>query len=448
MSKPEPDDPLTPLDEHLFSETRPTPLSRRLPRKRLWVVGLSVTVIAVILGVVVLVAHPFAQQPAAKIATATVETGTVTTTVEAKGAITAAATSNASFSNPGTITGISVTIGQPVVVGQDLATIDSADADRALAKAQGALGAAETALDNSRESYSNTATDLANARATRDATPADSPDYSTAVAAVRELENALPLRDTDVVNAVNTRDDASRDVDAAQAERDKMVLKASIAGVVTAINGTVGSVTTGGGSSSGSAGSPGESGSGATAGSATTGPSGLITISDTSSLFVSAAIPEASIGTVAPAQSVTVTMAGDSTVTMSGSVVSIAPTPQTNAAGIVTFAASIQLTTPPATVRIGETALVSIVTASAVDVPTLPMSAVTMTGPGEGTAQLAPRKKSDTDGKIVPIKVGLSGDGVVEITHGLAVDDVVQIATPSEDGMGDGADGSSGSEGF
>jgi macrolide-specific efflux system membrane fusion protein len=446
-SDPDLDDRLTSPEEESSRQPSPVRTRHRVLRKRTWIIGAAIVVLVAVVGCILLVANPFAPAPVAKTATATVETGTVTTTVDATGAIAAAATSNASFSAPGTITGIAVAVGQSVVAGQDLATIDSADADRALAKAQGALNAAETALDNSRASYSLTRTDLANARATRDATPFDSPEYSAAVSAVSELENALTLKDTDVANAATARDDAARDVDAAQSERDKTVLKASINGVVTAINGTVGSVTVGGGSSSGPAASTDASSpAGATAGSGAA-PTGLITISDTSSLFVSAAIPEADIGAVALAQAATVTMAGDPSVAIAGSVTSIAPTPQTDTAGVVTFAAMIQLTTPPETVKLGETGFVSIVTASATDVLTLPASAVTMTAPGEGTVQLAPKKKSGTAAKTVPVKVGLSGDGVVEITEGLALSDVVQIPTPPDGGTGADVGGSTTVEG-
>ncbi|KJC64276.1 efflux RND transporter periplasmic adaptor subunit [Agreia bicolorata] len=439
MSEHERDDPMTALGEESFSERTIVTSPHRLQQKKTWVIVAAVAVVATTLVSILLVANPFAEAPVAKTATATVEKGTVTTTVDAKGAIAAAATSNASFSTTGTVTGISVAIGQQVVAGQELATIDPADADRALAKAQGALSAAETALRNTRSSYSSARTDLANARDKRDSTPPDAPEYSTTVATVKELEAALPLKDTDIANASKARDDAERDVNAAQAERDKTVLKASIPGVVTAINGTVGSVTAGGGNSSGSAAAAeGSSSTGAT-GSNASAPSGLITISDTSSLFVSAAIPESSIAKVALAQAATVTMAGDSSVVVAGSVVSIAPTPQTNAAGVVTFVAMIQLTTPPDTVRLGETGFVSIVTASAVDVLTLPASAVTMTAPGEGTVQLAPKKAPTSTGKPVPVKVGLSGNGVVEITEGLKLADVVQLATQQagENGLDD-----------
>ncbi|MBF4514078.1 HlyD family efflux transporter periplasmic adaptor subunit [Plantibacter sp. VKM Ac-2885] len=439
------------------------PLSRaRRPRlgRKGWIgIGSVAAAVLLIACLIVLFANPFAQAPAVKTSSATVETGTVTTTVSAKGAISAAATSNVSFANGGTITGISVAVGQTVAAGQDLATIDPADADRALAKAQSALSAAETALSNLRSAYASARDALADARATLAATPTDSAEYATAAASVRDQQSSLPSKDNDVVSAVKTRDDAARDVDAAQAERDKTVLKAPIAGIVTAINGTVGSVTAGGGTSNASATASGSASGSSDGSSGSGGPtsstsSGLITISDVSTLFVSASVPEADVHNVAVTQPATVTMAGDTSVVIAGSVVSIAPTPQTNSSGVVSYATMIQLTTPPPTVKLGETGLVSIVTATATDVPTLPSYAVTLTAPGEGTVMLT-TKKNGAKAKQVDVKTGLTGDGVIEITDGLLPGDVVQVVAQPDAGPGcdvgcgsDGSDGSENGEGF
>ncbi|MBF4570867.1 HlyD family efflux transporter periplasmic adaptor subunit [Plantibacter sp. VKM Ac-2880] len=408
-------------------------------RRKSWLVASSAAVVLIVVSLVAVFFNPFARAPEEQVATATVTTGTVTTTVEAKGSITAASTSNVAFANPGTITGIAVSIGQTVAAGQELATVDPADADRALQKAQSALSAAETALSNVRASYSAASNALDDARAVLASTPADAPEYAANAASLRDQESALPLKDTEVVNAVMVRDDAAREVEAAKAERDKTVLKAPIAGVVTAINATVGSVTAGGGSSSSSTAADPAEGSGSSVSAA---PSGLITISDVSSLFVSASVAEADIGQVALTQAAKVTLASDASVVLDGTVVSIAPTPQTNAAGVVSYAAVIQLAGPPPTVKLGQTAFVSIVTASSADVPTLPATAVTVTAPGTGTVLLAP-KTAGTAGKTIPVKVGLSGGGVIEITDGLKDGDVVQLTMPPADDTGGMTDGSS-----
>lgn len=390
--------------------------------KKTWIISGSCLTAVVVAAVIIAFANPFAAPPVAKAATVTAEVGTVTTVVSGKGAIAAAATSNASFVKPGTITGIAVTVGQTVAVGQDLATTDPADADRELNKAQSALSAAESALENARSSYWTASKALDSARAAFAAAPADAPERATLGDAVREQEISLPSRDTEVVAAAKTRDDAAAEVAAAQAARDQTVLKAPMAGVVTAINGTVGSVASGGGSSSDSAGSGSEK-----------PPAGLITISDVSALRVTASIPEADIAKVVLQQTAVVALAASGDAPISGTVISVAPTPQTTTEGVVTYAVTIQLIDPPAGIKLGQTGFVSIATAEAADVVTLPSEAVKLTAPGEGTVQLVVKKGAPA--KTVKVKTGLTGNGLAEITDGVSAGDVVEIgsATPSED---------------
>lgn len=398
--------------------------------KKTWMIsGAVLAAVAIAGGAVLAFANPFAAPPAPPAATATVEKGTVSTIVSGKGAIGAAATSNASFAKSGTITAIGVSVGQTVAVGQELATIDPADADRELEKARAGLRAAETALANTREAYQTAKNALGNARALLAAAPGDAPDYASLVAAVREQESGLPTRDTEVVNAVKARDDAVREVEAAQAARDQTVLRAPMAGVVTAINGTVGSVTAGGGSSSDNGAGANNSGSGGTA------PSGLITISDVSSLRVVSSIPEADIAKVAPEQPAAVTLAGDAAVSITGVVTSVEPTPQTSTDGVVSYAVRIQLVDPPASVKLGQTGFVSITTATANEVMMLPTAAVTLTSPGEGTVMLV--RKKGTPAKAVPVKTGLSGGGFTEITEGVQTGDVVELVLPPAGGAGE-----------
>ncbi len=398
--------------------------------KKTWMIsGAVLAAVAIAGGAVLAIANPFAAPPAPTAATATVEKGTVSAVVSGKGAIGAAATSNASFAKGGTITAIAVTVGQAVAAGQELAAIDPADADRELEKARGGLGAAETALANAREAYQTAKNALGNARALLAAAPSDAPDYASLVAAVREQESALPSRDTEVVNAVKARDDAAREVEAAQAARDQTVLKAPMAGVVTAVNGTVGSVAAGGGSSSDSGAGSSNSGSGSSA------PSGLITISDVSSLRVVASIPEADIAKVALEQTAVVTLAGTDAVSIKGVVTALEPTPQTSSEGVVSYAVRIQLVDPPASVKLGQTGFVSITTAAASDVMMLPTAAVTLTSPGEGTVLLVEKKGAPA--KAVPVKTGLSGDGFTEITDGVQAGDVVELTLPPIDGAGE-----------
>ncbi|MBD8467267.1 HlyD family efflux transporter periplasmic adaptor subunit [Plantibacter sp. CFBP 8798] len=386
-------------------------------KKRMVIVVLGASAIAIAAASVFALGGSFSSPPAPT-STVKVTRGDVTSTVSGKGAISAAQTSNASFARPGTISSISVTLGQAVAVGQDLAAVDPADADRALEKAQEALSAADTAVVNARSSYASAKQNLTDARDTLNAIAPDAPEYASAVSSVRSQEESLPGRDTDVVNAVKARDDAAREIAAAQAARDQTVLKAPIAGVVTAINGTVGSVTSGGGTSSEAPAADAAKPAASTA---------LITISDTSTLRVTALIPEADIGRVALEQIASVTLAGGpSEAPTSGTIVAVAPTPQTSTDGVVSYPVTIQLSNPPATVKLGQTGFVAIVTASRTAVLTLPAAAINQSVPGKTTVMRVPAGKNAAP-RSVPVTIGLSGNGIIEILDGLEPGDIIEL---------------------
>jgi len=374
--------------------------------------------------------------------TTTVATGSVVSSVAGKGAISAAATANVSFAVPGTVTGIAVAVGQTVAAGQEVATIDPAAADRELEKARSALAAAETVLGNSRASYARAQAGVAAARAAL-AAPApaagsapsrDAPEdaavaaqaaaaqaasaQAAAAQAVRDAETALATADTEVVGSVKARDDAGRDVATAEAARAATSLKAPIAGVVTAVNGTIGSVAGGTGTSQ-------EQTSGTTQSTAATA---LVQISDVSKLRVTAAIPEADIGAVQAGQAASITLAGGSATTLTGTVVTVAPTPQSSAEGVVSYPVTVELSDAAPSVKLGQTGFVTITTVERPDVLTLSTDAIVLTSPGVGTVT-----RVDKKGVVAQAEVGLgiSGNGVTEITSGLVEGDVVQLPLPA-----------------
>lgn len=94
--------------------------------------------------------------PARGTRTALVSRGTVTATVTADGSVQSATTASASFATTGTVTDIRVKVGQQVKMGQLLATVDPAAAERALKVARANLDAAEDALDRARDAETDT----------------------------------------------------------------------------------------------------------------------------------------------------------------------------------------------------------------------------------------------------------------------------------------------------
>lgn len=411
-------------------------------RKRTyWIVGGVVGVLVAtgaVAAVVIASVQPVPLE--ATVPTAIAKRADIVSTVRGKGALAAASTASASFTAGGTVTGISVALGQSVSAGQDLATIDPSAADRELEKARGAYAAADVAVDGARANATRARDALEAARialtgAQQPVSPAPTegaPDDSVARVAsaqqtVRDAESALTGAETEVGNAARARDDASRDVAAAESARAQTTLKAPIAGVVTAINGTIGSVAPGGGSSQDSPGQPTNAGS-----------AGFMQISDTSAWTVTVAVSELDVARVASGQTAIITLPGAENEEVAGEVTIVAPTPSASADGVVTYPVTVKLAAPPKSPRLGLTAFVRIVVGEAKDVLALPNEAISITGPQAGTARVQAKNGRVT---VLEVTTGIVGDGMTEIRSGLKAGDKVEIEAPSDTSQPEGGGG-------
>ena len=149
--------------------------------------------------------------------------------VSATGTIAPKTQSNLRFTSSGTVTAVSVTVGDQVTPGQSLATIDDADLRHALSAAQASVDAAYANLSSVKSSTTSTASQLA--------------------AANSQVSSAVAKRDT------------------AQGALTAAHLTAPIAGTVAAVNIAVGDLVSGGGTSSGTGSAAAGSGSSGSAGS-------------------------------------------------------------------------------------------------------------------------------------------------------------------------------------
>lgn len=380
--------------------------------------GLAV-VVAVGSGILVTTSMDQAE-PTPAAATATAEATTITATVNGKGAIAAASTASAGFVDGGRISTISVAVGQTVAAGQELATVDPGPADLALEKAHGALTAAQSSLDAARQTAQAGVDALAAAKAALAALAADAPERQSTEGTIRDLTAQGPTQRDAVAQAEKVRDDARRDEAAAQTARDQTTLLAPIAGVVTAVNGTVGTILTGGQSAQ-------AAGDGTNAASATAS-AGLVSIADVSSLRVTASVPEADIASVAVGQTASVTLPVKGADPIDGTVLAVAPIPQSSTDGVVSYAVAIQLATVPAGVRLGQTAVVAITVATAEQATVVPAEAVVLTSTSAGTVEV--RTKSGKT-KTVEVTIGISTPTQVQILEGLRPGDTVRLSTPT-----------------
>ncbi len=200
-------------------------------------------------------------------------------------------------------------------------------------------------------------------------------------------------------------------IDTAQKNVDDTVLKAPVAGTITAVNGTVGLLS----SATGSTSSSGGGGSSSNA---------FISIVDLTKLQVKGGFAEADAAKVKAGLIAKVTFDALPNVTATGTVTSI-DSLATVSSNVVTYNVILTLDNAPATVKPGMTATMAVGVDHRDGVLLLPTAAVT----GRGTnANLTIRAKNGKE-SVVRATIGLRGDDSVEITAGLNLGDLVVIRT-------------------
>ncbi|BAL90092.1 hypothetical protein AMIS_48720 [Actinoplanes missouriensis 431] len=308
--------------------------------------------------------------------TVTVQQGTVTKTATADGTLESASTASASFETSGTVTAISVKVGDKVKKGQVLAKVDPSAAQRTLDAAEADLDAAQDALDRAEDAGSDTS----------------------------EAENQV--------------DSAELAVDEAEAGVAGAVLKAPMAGTVTAVNGTLGS------SSGGSSAGGGASGGGSSS-SSSSSSTGFVEIADLSKMQVSAAFAEADATSLKEKQAATVTWNALSGVEQSATVTAIDPS-ATTANSVVTYGVTLTLDKVPTGAKVGQTVSVSVTTGSVADAVSVNPAALTTVG-NRHTVTVVANGVQETRS----VEIGLEGDSATEITSGLTAGEQVVVKTTS-----------------
>jgi multidrug efflux pump subunit AcrA (membrane-fusion protein) len=116
---------------------------------------------------------------------------------------------------------------------------------------------------------------------------------------------------------------------------------------------------------------------------------------------------------------------------LDGTVTAIAPTATTGSSGssssVVSYAVTVALVNPPATLRAGMTADVTITTASATNVLAVPAAA--LRGTADNYTVLVMNAAGTPESR--PVTVGLITSSLVEIKSGLSAGDVVVTGTNS-----------------
>jgi macrolide-specific efflux system membrane fusion protein len=331
---------------------------------------------------------PHAAQAAdADLRTVPVQQGPVTKTVTADGSVASDSTASASFVTGGTVTEIDVKVGQIVAKGQTLAKVDPAQAQRTLDAAQADLDAARDSLDRAQDAGSDTSS----------------------------AENAVTQ--------------AELSVDEAQAGVDGTVLEAPMAGTVTAVNGTLGSSSSGSISASGSgqtrqSGQTGGSTStstGASTGTSSSTSDGFIDIANLSKLQVTAAFAEADATKLKDSQPATITWNALSGTTATGKVTAIDPS-ATTSNNVVTYGVTLSLDKVPTGAKVGQTVNVSVTTGSVANAVFVNSAAVVTAGNLHFVTVVTNGQQQRR-----PVQIGLQGDSSTQITSGVQRGEMVEV---------------------
>jgi multidrug efflux pump subunit AcrA (membrane-fusion protein) len=150
-----------------------------------------------------------------------------------------------------------------------------------------------------------------------------------------------------------------------------------------------------------------------------------VTIANLSKLEVVAGFAEADATKITVGQPATVTLSALPNTSVAGTVTAVSPT-STVTSNVVTYDVTVRLISPPASVRNGMTADVSVTVATKSNVLQLPSAAITTTGASSTVSVLQNGKQTTTR-----VTTGLVGSSTTEILSGINAGDVIVEPTVS-----------------
>jgi HlyD family secretion protein len=157
-------------------------------------------------------------------------------------------------------------------------------------------------------------------------------------------------------------------------------------------------------------------------------PTGAAITLDGSSYQVTADVVETDVASIRLGQTANVSIAAIGA-SLTGKVTAIAPTAESSSSSssVVSYAVTIDLASPPPTLRSGMTADITITTASAPGVLAVPAAAIRGTNGNYTVLVLA-----SGNPEARPVTVGLMTSALVEVKSGLSEGDQVVIGTSSQ----------------
>jgi RND family efflux transporter MFP subunit len=221
----------------------------------------------------------------------------------------------------------------------------------------------------------------------------DAYDNATTTDQLRQTRSGL-------LNAQNAYDQAKANLKDLQQAASRAALVAPAAGIVTAVNVTPGAEA----------------------------PTGAAVTIDSTTYQVTADVVESDISSIQVGQQAALTVAAIGA-DLTGTVATIAPSAQasTSSNSVVSYAVTIDVASPPATLKSGMTADITITTASASNVLAVPAAAIRGTNGNYSVLVLVNGQPQSQ-----PVQVGLMTSSLVEIKSGLNEGDQVVTGTSSQ----------------
>ena len=282
-----------------------------------------------------------------------------------------ASSSSSSSSGTWTVGEVKAKVGDTVAAKQVLATATNASLAASIAAAKNSVTSAHLEFDAAQTAY----------------------DDASGDSAVRQTRISL-------LNATNAYAQARQSLSDLQKTAARASLVAPAAGVVTAVNVTPGADA----------------------------PSGAAITIDAKTYQVTADVVETDVASVHTGQTADISVAAVGA-DLTGTVTAIAPTAASSgsSSSVVSYAVTIDLASPPATLRSGMTADITITTESASGVLAVPAAAIRGT-----TGNYTVLVLVDGAPETRPVTVGLMTSALVEIKSGLSAGDVVVTGTSSQ----------------
>ena len=447
----------------------------------------SVCAVAVLAGGGVLWVRGHAATPNYRLTTAT--KGTVTETVDVSGTLLSTGEADLDFTASGRVASVLVQPGDHVTAGETLATLDTTTLQQSVTTAQGQVSTAQAQLSSAQTQLADTeavnSQSVAAAQATvvsqqnqvnTDQSQVDSAcagsgsgstqcqqdqsqlskDQAQLQSDVNALSAAeLHARQSDdsaqaaVTNSQLALQNANNNLSTAQQPLGNATLVAPVAGVVGLVNIATGQTVSGTGGGGGSSSSTSSSSSGG--GSSSSGHA--ITIIGPGQFEVQGTVSDTQVGLVAPGQRVRVTPAG-ATEAVDGKLTAVAAE-ATVSSGVASYQVRALLDPTAEGLHAGAAATMSIIVKQAVEVLTVPVSAVHSQG---GQTYVEVPDATGTGTTNVQVTVGIEDTSRAEITQGLSegqqiVLAVISSSTPTTSGgaggfgFGGGARGGGGGGG-